>query len=86
MDTSKDQKIGAVIVQGGGIAGVQASLDLANSGFKVYLVERDAAAGSSWAARLSPGKGGNRGRKARGRGALITLAALWIWLLIVPKG
>ena len=32
-----DKKIGAVLVQGGGIAGVQASLDLANSGFKVYL-------------------------------------------------
>jgi heterodisulfide reductase subunit A-like polyferredoxin len=45
MDTGKDQKIGAVLVQGGGIAGVQASLDLANSGFKVYLVERDAAIG-----------------------------------------
>ncbi len=40
-----DKKIGAVLVQGGGIAGVQASLDLANSGFKVYLVERDAAIG-----------------------------------------
>ena len=45
MDTGKDQKIGAVLVQGGGIAGVQASLDLANSGFKVYLVERDAVIG-----------------------------------------
>lgn len=39
MDNNKDKKIGAVLVQGGGIAGVQASLDLANSGFKVYLVE-----------------------------------------------
>ena len=34
-----------MLVQGGGIAGVQASLDLANSGFKVYLVEREAAIG-----------------------------------------
>jgi len=42
----KENKItGAVLVQGGGIAGVQASLDLANSGFKVYLVERSAAIG-----------------------------------------
>lgn len=41
----KDKKIGAVLVQGGGIAGIQASLDLANSGFKVYLVERSAAIG-----------------------------------------
>ena len=30
---------GAVMVVGGGIAGVQASLDLAESGYKVYLVE-----------------------------------------------
>ena len=33
-------KIGAVLVLGGGIAGMQASLDLANSGFQVYLVDR----------------------------------------------
>ncbi len=32
-------KIGAVAVVGGGIGGIQASLDLADSGFKVYLVE-----------------------------------------------
>ncbi len=44
-----DKRIGAVLVQGGGIAGVQASLDLANSGFKVYLVERDAAIGGMMA-------------------------------------
>ena len=45
MDKSENKKTGAVLVQGGGIAGVQASLDLANSGFKVYLVERSAAIG-----------------------------------------
>jgi len=28
------------MVIGGGIAGIQASLDLATSGFKVYLVEK----------------------------------------------
>jgi len=39
MDKEENKKIGAVLVQGAGIAGVQASLDLANSGFKVYLVE-----------------------------------------------
>jgi heterodisulfide reductase subunit A-like polyferredoxin len=33
------EKIGAVLVVGGGIAGMQSSLDLANSGFKVYLVD-----------------------------------------------
>ena len=33
-------KIGAVMVVGAGIAGIQASLDLANSGIKVFLVEK----------------------------------------------
>ena len=37
--------VGAVMVVGGGIAGIQASLDLANSGFLVYLVERKTAIG-----------------------------------------
>jgi heterodisulfide reductase subunit A len=32
--------VGAVLVVGAGISGVQASLDLASSGFKVYLVEK----------------------------------------------
>ncbi|MGD0351314.1 MAG: FAD-dependent oxidoreductase [Verrucomicrobiota bacterium] len=49
MSNNGDKKIGAVLVQGGGIAGVQAALDLANSGFKVYLVERDAAIGGMMA-------------------------------------
>ncbi|NLI62885.1 MAG: CoB--CoM heterodisulfide reductase iron-sulfur subunit A family protein [Methanosarcinaceae archaeon] len=31
--------VGAVAVIGGGIAGVQSALDLANSGYKVYLIE-----------------------------------------------
>jgi heterodisulfide reductase subunit A len=31
---------GDVMVVGGGISGIQASLDLANAGFKVYLVEK----------------------------------------------
>jgi heterodisulfide reductase subunit A-like polyferredoxin len=36
---------GAVMVVGGGIAGIQASLDLAESGYKVYLVESRSAIG-----------------------------------------
>ena len=36
---------GAVLVVGGGIAGIQSSLDLADSGFKVYLVEDSPAIG-----------------------------------------
>jgi len=35
-----DKKIGAVMVVGGGVAGIQASLDLADSGFKVYLIDQ----------------------------------------------
>jgi heterodisulfide reductase subunit A-like polyferredoxin len=49
MAKNGSKKIGAVLVEGGGIAGVQASLDLANSGFKVYLVEREAAIGGMMA-------------------------------------
>ena len=37
--------IGSVMVVGGGIAGMQASLDLANSGYYVYLLEKSAAIG-----------------------------------------
>ncbi|MBW1971447.1 MAG: FAD-dependent oxidoreductase, partial [Deltaproteobacteria bacterium] len=33
-------KVGSVLVIGGGIGGMQASLDLADAGFKVYMVER----------------------------------------------
>ncbi len=43
------EKIGAVMVVGGGIAGVQASLDLAEMGYYVYLVERTPAIGGRMA-------------------------------------
>ncbi|MBU0769647.1 MAG: FAD-dependent oxidoreductase [Proteobacteria bacterium] len=36
---------GSVMVVGGGIAGMQAALDLADSGFFVYLVERSSSIG-----------------------------------------
>jgi len=36
---------GSVLVVGGGIAGMQASLDLANSGYLVHLVEKSSAIG-----------------------------------------
>ena len=35
----KKKKIGSITIVGGGIAGIQTALDIANSGFKVYLVE-----------------------------------------------
>ena len=38
-------KVGAVMVVGGGIAGMQAALDLADSGYKVYLSEKNPAIG-----------------------------------------
>ena len=39
------KQLGAVMVVGGGIAGMQAALDMADSGFYVYLVERSPAIG-----------------------------------------
>ena len=43
--SSNNEKIGAVMVVGGGIAGIQASLDLAEQGYLVYLVENRPAIG-----------------------------------------
>ncbi len=40
-----EDKVGAVLVLGGGIASMQASLDLAESGFKVYLLEKSSSIG-----------------------------------------
>ena len=46
MDTKSETKeVGAVLVLGGGIGGIQASLDLAESGFLAYLVESSPAIG-----------------------------------------
>ncbi|MGA2122699.1 MAG: FAD-dependent oxidoreductase [Methanoregula sp.] len=42
-------KVGAVLVVGGGVGGMQAALDLANSGFKVYLTEEGTAIGGRMA-------------------------------------
>jgi heterodisulfide reductase subunit A len=44
-----DGEFGDVMVVGGGISGIQASLDLADSGFKVYLVEKLPAIGGHMA-------------------------------------
>ena len=40
---------GDVMVVGGGISGIQASLDLADSGYRVYLVEKSPAIGGHMA-------------------------------------
>jgi heterodisulfide reductase subunit A len=42
---TKNSLQGSVMVVGGGISGMQAALDLADSGFYVYLVERSPAIG-----------------------------------------
>jgi len=42
-------RFGDVMVVGGGVSGVQASLDLAASGFKVYLVDKAPAIGGKMA-------------------------------------
>jgi heterodisulfide reductase subunit A-like polyferredoxin len=44
-----NENIGAVLICGAGIAGIQASLDLAESGFKVYLLDASAAIGGRMA-------------------------------------
>ncbi len=40
-----DKNFGDVMVVGGGVSGIQASLDLATAGFKVYLVEKSPSIG-----------------------------------------
>jgi heterodisulfide reductase subunit A-like polyferredoxin len=53
METEHDQRAsgrqGSVLVVGGGIGGMQASLDLAEAGFAVHLVERSPAIGGTMA-------------------------------------
>ena len=38
-DEAEEKKVGAALIVGGGIGGMQAALDLAACGIKVYLVE-----------------------------------------------
>ena len=44
-----DSNLGDVMVVGGGISGIQASLDLAEMGFRVYLVDKSPAIGGKMA-------------------------------------
>lgn len=46
---SQDKLIGSVLVVGAGIAGIQASLDLAEAGFRVHLLESSPAIGGTMA-------------------------------------
>ena len=47
--TAERDVVGAVMVVGGGIAGMRASLDLADAGYKVNLVEEQSAIGGHMA-------------------------------------
>ena len=49
VEKPSNHMVGAILVIGGGIAGIQASLDLAESGQKVYLLERAPAIGGNMA-------------------------------------
>ena len=42
-----ENMIGSVLVIGGGISGIQSSLDLADAGFKVYIVEKGPSIGGT---------------------------------------
>ena len=44
-----ERNFGDVMVVGGGVSGIQASLDLATAGFKVYLVEKGPSIGGHMA-------------------------------------
>ncbi|SHE90423.1 FAD dependent oxidoreductase [Desulfacinum infernum DSM 9756] len=45
--TASSNPIGSVLVVGGGIAGVQAALDLADTGYFVHLIEKTSAIGGA---------------------------------------
>lgn len=48
-DSLGDKNFGDVMVVGGGVSGIQATLDLATAGFKVYLVEKGPSIGGHMA-------------------------------------
>jgi heterodisulfide reductase subunit A-like polyferredoxin len=49
LSRSRHKDFGDVLVVGGGISGIQASLDLGKAGFKVYLVEKEPSIGGHMA-------------------------------------
>ena len=49
VNSPPENNIGDVLVVGGGISGIQASLDLAEMGFRVYLVDKSPAIGGKMA-------------------------------------
>jgi heterodisulfide reductase subunit A-like polyferredoxin len=49
MESMTKTSVGSVMIVGGGVAGIQAALDLANSGYYVHLVEKASAIGGTMA-------------------------------------
>jgi heterodisulfide reductase subunit A len=49
VNSPAESNIGDVMVVGAGISGIQAALDLATAGFKVYLVDKSPALGGKMA-------------------------------------
>ncbi|MFH1231462.1 MAG: FAD-dependent oxidoreductase, partial [Planctomycetota bacterium] len=47
--SNNGKKVGSVVVVGGGVGGMQASLDLAEAGYKVYLVDKESCIGGTMA-------------------------------------
>jgi heterodisulfide reductase subunit A len=44
-----NKPVGSVLLAGGGISGIQAALDMADSGYYVYLVEKSSGIGGAMA-------------------------------------
>jgi heterodisulfide reductase subunit A-like polyferredoxin len=44
-----ESNLGSVMIVGGGVTGMQSALDLANSGYYVYLIEKSGAIGGAMA-------------------------------------
>lgn len=42
-----EKKIGSVMIVGGGVTGIQCALNLADSGYYVYLIEKSGAIGGT---------------------------------------
>jgi len=49
ISSAAKNKVGSVLIVGGGIGAMQAALDLANGGFKVHMVQRDSSIGGTMA-------------------------------------
>jgi heterodisulfide reductase subunit A len=49
LSQKSDKNLGDVMIVGGGISGIQAALDLATVGYKVYMIEKSPSIGGHMA-------------------------------------